>query len=207
MGTNAYNKNNEIQANIMIYVLLPAYNEGSILRSLLEELAMNLTSLDHRFIVIDDGSKDHTAQAAEEMQKSLPLDIIYHKVNMGLGSSLRDALLYIRDKIRDHDIIITLDADGTHRPEYLSALTSRCTKMTPLVIASRYAKGGGEIGVPNARSLFSRCANRLMQALFPIPRINDYTSGYRAYAGSLILTGFSAYGENLVSEKRLYLYG
>lgn len=185
----------------MLYIILPAYNEGNVLERLLNDITSHVSDVSYRMLLVDDGSTDATYACMLRMKNVLSIEIIKHDINKGLGASLKDALLYLKDTLHDEDIVVTMDADGTHKPEYIKDMVTRITKQDiPLVIASRYARGGGEAGLSIARSLYSRIANQIMKNLFPIPGIRDYTSGYRAYSGKILRAGFEHYGDSIITE-------
>lgn len=186
----------------MLYIILPAYNEKEILEDLLNDITHHMSDTSYRMLLVDDGSTDGTNMCLRRLKQVLPIEIIKHEVNMGLGVSIKDALLHLKDTLRDEDIVVTMDADGTHKPEYIKDMVTRITKQDiPLVIASRYARGGGEAGLSITRSLYSRIANQIMKNLFPISGIRDYTSGYRAYSGKILRAGFEHYGDSIITEK------
>lgn len=184
----------------MIYVILPAYNEEAALESLIQSIIKKLGSTNCRIVVINDGSTDTTARVLDTIATEHPINIVTHDRNLGLGQALKDGFLHILPHIQDSDTIITMDSDGTHVPEYLKTLVEHSQRNHGIVIASRYARGGGEIGIPVKRSLCSRIANRLMARLFSIPGVKDYTSGFRAYAGSVIKKGYAFFREHLIVE-------
>ena len=70
-----------------------------------------------------------------------------------------------------------------------------------LVIASRYAPGGQEVGLSWSRHVFSGGASALLRLFFPLRGARDYTCGYRAYSGALLHRAFAAYGDDLVQER------
>lgn len=186
----------------MLYIILPVYNEGEVLEKLLYDIAQHASDTSYRMLLVDDGSTDGTYACMLRMKNMLPIEIIKHDINKGLGVSIKDALMYLKDTLRDEDIVVTMDADGTHKPEYIKDMVTRITKQDiPLVIASRYARGGGEAGLSITRSLYSRIANQIMKNLFPILGIRDYTSGYRAYSGKILRAGFEHYEDSIITEK------
>ena len=77
-----------------IVVALPAYNEEGNLANLLRHIHQTLrdAGLEHSIVVVDDGSRDHTAEILRSCAQTLPLIIETHTRNQGLGGALRDAL-------------------------------------------------------------------------------------------------------------------
>jgi dolichol-phosphate mannosyltransferase len=184
----------------MIYIILPAFNEASCITSLIKKIALQLGETAYTIVVLDDGSTDGTFETVRVLTDAFPITLLKHDVNCGLGKTLKDAIAYLQPKLNDQDVVITLDADGTHEPMYMRSLIDEINKGSMIVIASRYAKGGGEIGVPIARSLFSLVANTVMQNMFPMGGVRDFTCGYRAYRGLILRKAAMHYGNFLITE-------
>src|SRR5262245_40519671 len=67
-------------ADRMIWVVLPAFNEEASLLKLLQQLdaTMQKHGSDYRLLVVDDGSRDATAEILARLRSALPLDVITH---------------------------------------------------------------------------------------------------------------------------------
>jgi dolichol-phosphate mannosyltransferase len=76
----------------MILVLLPAYNEEESLPQLMPKLKHTLTEMGEEFkvLICNDGSKVGTQAMLEAYAEKMPIEIILHKINRGLGESSRD---------------------------------------------------------------------------------------------------------------------
>jgi dolichol-phosphate mannosyltransferase len=173
------------------------------LKALIASIHDNMVknNLTHRIIIVDDGSVDDTLDIAKELSTSLPIDIVIHEQNMNLGRTIRDGLTHVNNYTRPGDIIITMDADNSHPPELSLEMISKINGGADLVVASRYEKGGAEIGLALYRSIFSRTINKILQIIFPLRNIKDYTCGYRAYSGLLLAKAFSYYNDHFVMER------
>ena len=79
-----------------VLILLPAYNEERSLPVLLPKIAaaMSQDAIFFRLIVLNDGSIDRTAEILAEQVKTLPLEVISHHLNLGLGETVRDLFEY-----------------------------------------------------------------------------------------------------------------
>lgn len=186
-----------------IWFVLPAYNEGKNLRVLIDSIHATMVSnkFTHRIVVVDDGSIDDTLDIANKLSISLPIDIIIHAENMNLGRTIGDGLTYVNSNYKLDDIIITMDADNSHPPGLAVEMIAKINSGADLVIASRYEKGGAEIGLMFYRSIFSKTINKILQIIFPIRNIKDYTCGYRAYSGRLLSKAFGYYDDQFVTER------
>jgi len=90
-----------------IIVAIPAYNEEETIA----KEVLKAKKYADKIIVCDDGSADSTAEIA----KSLGVDVIRHKRNLGYGAAIQS--LFERAKRLDFDVLITLDGDGQHNPD------------------------------------------------------------------------------------------
>lgn len=188
----------------MFYILLPAYNEERDIRQLLQRIQDAMRSFNYpnyTVFVVNDGSTDDTLRAVLECQQCMPIELLDHGVNKGLGQAMLTGLVRAREAMADDDILITMDADNTHDPCLIHQMVTRISAGADLVIASRYEQGGEEVGLSKARSLLSRGASHLLKIFFPIPGAKDFTCGYRAYRGSLVKRAFQVYGGHLVEER------
>ncbi|HHV54863.1 MAG TPA: glycosyltransferase [Firmicutes bacterium] len=186
----------------MLYFLLPAYNEEAGIGTLLDKIrALDRDIPPYQVLVVDDGSTDDTAARVQEKQKQMPVKLIKHNANQGLPASLRDGIAaFLESAAADTDVLVTMDADDTHEP-YLVPEMLRSLEFpssVDLVIASRYQKGGREIGLSFARRLMSRAVNLTLKTLFDIPGVTDYTSGFRAYRAGALRRLARQYGDRLI---------
>jgi dolichol-phosphate mannosyltransferase len=193
----------------MIYILLPAYNEEDSLEPLVKKIATTMHEMRaiYRIVVVNDGSNDGTADILAEFAETYPIDVITHRYNRGLGETARDGFEYIADLASPEDIIIRMDCDDTHDPKYIPVMIQEIKDGWEVVIASRYAPGGGQIGVGWYRSMISRIANLLMKLFFPIRGVQEYTCGYRAYRVSLIQDALSIFGNRFIDLKGMGFTG
>jgi len=186
----------------MFYILLPAYNEEKSIGLLLQRIndAMQTAGAEYRVVVVNDGSTDRTADIVSQYQEDLPVELINHEVNKGLGQAMQTGLIRAAGLVLDNDVLITMDADNTHDPAIIESMAAKLKNGVNLVIASRYENGGKEVGLSHIRSFLSRGASSLLTMFFPIEGAKDYTCGYRAYQGALVRRAYFIYGYRLVEE-------
>jgi len=185
-----------------VFMALPAYNEQQSLPELLERIgeAFADSRLPYEVIIVDDGSQDDTVKIASQMSFQMPIYLVQHNRNQGLGITLRDGLREAVDRAGERDIIITMDADNTHPPGLIAHMVRMIHEGCDVVIASRFQPGARAIGVPFERHFLSMGARLLFTVLFPTRGVRDYTSGYRAYRASVIRQAFATHGDNFVGE-------
>ncbi len=188
----------------MYYILLPAYNEERDIGPLLQRIceAMQALHFDHyQVLVVNDGSTDRTVPVVAGFQQSMPIEILDHGVNKGLGQAMLTGLRRAAELVQDEDVLVTMDADNTHDPQLIGAMVGKIRAGASLVIASRYEQGGEEVGLSKLRSFLSRGASTLLKMVFPIAGAKDYTCGFRAYRGAELKHAFQVFGERLVEER------
>lgn len=189
----------------MIIVLLPAYDEETSLPKLMPKLSAVLEPRNepYRVIVCNDGSRDATGEVLTSMLAEYPLEVLTHRINRGLGESSRDLFERAAEVANAGDVIVRLDCDDTHEPVFVPHLIDKVREGNDVVIASRFAPGGGQAGVSAYRAFISRCANLFMKVFFPIEGVYEYSCGYRAYRAETIKRAIAHYGNNFIQLKGL----
>lgn len=186
----------------VVYVVLPAYNEEARIERLLRHIdeAMTDAAIPYRVFLVDDGSRDGTGRIVEDCATRMPIHLMRHEVNRGLGTTIRDGLFAAAEAAGDRDILITMDADDTHAPGLILRMVRMISEGHDVVIASRYREGSRTIGVPLLRRLLSHGASWLFRAVFPIRGVRDYTCGYRAYRAPVVRDAFARYGNEFLDQ-------
>ena len=186
----------------MVIVTLPAYDEEQTLPPLLESIreSMEENGIDYRVIVVDDGSSDGTALAVEKLVDHMPLSLVRHPENRGLGEALRTGLLEALLGAEDRDIGVTMDSDNPHTPGLIARMVRAIREGNDVVIASRYRSGARIRGVPLARRALSRTSSWVFRLCFPTRGVRDFTCGFRAYRAGVVKQAFAVYGHEFVAE-------
>ena len=182
-----------------VAIVLPAFNEERDLPALLENIRVKLadSGLNWKVIVVDDGSADRTAEIATEAAQIMPLRLIRHGVNRGLGEAIKTGLT---EAVTCADVIITMDADNSHDPIYIPQMVRALGGGADLVIASRFQKGSVVAGVPWYRQILSYGCFLLMKTLVPFRNVRDYSTGFRAYRAATLGRLIHRTGGRLVEE-------
>ena len=189
----------------MIIILLPAYNEQESLPQLIPKIEKTLLLFkeDYKIIVCNDGSTDRTQAILEEYSTHLPIEIIHHRINRGLGESCRDLFERAALIANTGDVLVRLDCDDTHEPEFIPEIIRKIRSGYDVVIASRFASGGGQMGVNRYRAFISWGANLFMKIFFPIEGLKEYSCGFRGYSADKIKEAIAFYGNNFIQLKGL----
>ena len=152
-------------------------------------------------VIVDDGSTDGTLDVIRHWSSKIPIDIVQHARNSGLGETIQDALYRSAALAAAGDIVVTMDADNTHSPTVIPAMVKAIDDGSDVVIASRYRRGSRVVGLSALRHLMSHGARFLFQLAFPIDGVRDYTCGFRAYRASLLQDAFARFDKRLAQER------
>jgi len=156
-----------------IVACIPAYNEELTIAKVVLKARRHVDKV----IVCDDGSTDMTAEIAE----ACGAEVIRHKKNMGYGAAIGS--LFRRAREIGADIMVTLDADGQHDPDYIPRLIEPIMKgEADIVIGSRFL--ADEADVPAYRRIGIKIINWVTGRVSD--RISDTQSGFRAYSRKAI---------------------
>lgn len=179
--------------NAQTTIVIPAYNEEQDLPSLLLRIEQSLSGREnYRVLIIDDGSRDRTPLIAEEAARRMPVELVRHSHNQGLGAAIRTGL---RIASQEEGTIVTMDADNSQDPALIPALTRLTERGFDCVIASRFQPGAKEVGVPPLRVFLSHCSSASMRIIARYPGARDYTCGFRAYRVDAIRRLVDVFGE------------
>lgn len=185
-----------------IIIVLPAYNEEESIGPLCQSLgeAMKEDGLSYQVLIVNDGSKDNTAQIASRFKKKMPLEIINHRKNLGLSEAIKTGLTNALERAGPGDVIVTMDADNTHTPGLILRMIRMIREGSDVVIASRYQPGSRVRGVSFSRQVISFWAGYLFRVFFPIKGVRDYTCGYRAYKATVLKRAIQRYGKSFFDQ-------
>lgn len=172
-----------------VAVIIPCLNEE---KTIYKIVLKTKKYVDH-VIVINDGSKDQTANFAEQAGAIL----ISHSKNLGKGVAVNTAFDYLRNK--DFDVAVFLDGDGQHDPDEIpSILESVLAGKADMVIGSRFIQGSGKI--PAYRKLGQTVLN-IATNLGSGVKVTDSQSGYRSFSRKAIeIMRFNEPGLSVESE-------
>jgi len=190
----------------MIYFLLPAYNEESALPLVLETISgLVFPGENWHVVAVDDGSSDGTPEILKKWAGKIPMTVLTHSPNMGLGRAMRTGLAHLTDIIKPGDAVVALDADNTQDPKLsLKMREKQLAKDLDIVIASRYHRdeheSGREVGLAFHRKVLSRGAGIILDMAFHVKGAKDYSCGFRLYSGRILLRANEIYIDRLVEE-------
>ncbi len=163
-----------------VLVITPTYNELESLPGTLARLRAAVPAAD--VLVVDDASPDGTGDVADRAAAGdSQVQVLHRHGKLGLGAAYRAG--FGVGLAQGYDVLVEMDADGSHQPEQLQSLLDRLTDVddpVDVVLGSRWVPGGAVRNWPTHRQLLSRGGNLYTRLALGIP-LQDATGGFRAY--------------------------
>ncbi|MDO5503380.1 MAG: polyprenol monophosphomannose synthase [Actinomycetia bacterium] len=164
-----------------VAVLIPTYNEAENLPLILDAVRTHVPDVD--IVVLDDNSPDGTGEIADEYAATDPqVHVVHRERKEGLGRAYLHGFRWAIE--RGYDVLVEMDADGSHQPEHLPAILDALAD-ADVVIGSRWVSGGAVVNWPLHRKALSVGGNLYTRLMLGMP-VNDATAGYRAYRVSAL---------------------
>ena len=156
--------------SVKITVVIPVHNEAEVIGQVLTEItaAGNYTN-----IVIDDGSQDDSYVQAS-IHGAL---VLRHRINRGKGAAVKTGIMAAN--LLESDIVVTMDADGQHDPDDITALVAPILEnQADVVLGSRTLNRGD---MPIIKKIANHFGNFFTWLFYGI-WVSDSQSGFRAYS-------------------------
>lgn len=206
-----------------VAAIVPIYNEAPTVLAVLSEVEKRVDLL----IAVDDGSTDDTPRLLREWAgKRRRVTLIRLKRNVGMAGALKRGFLHAESllrkrKLKPDDILVNIDADGQHRPEYIPGiLEMMASRGWDIVLTRRdfskypaYKRAGNRVLSWLARKLSGfpyrdvESGLRFMRAKV-VPDILDYFTGWRYSCAQEIalITAMKGYKVNNSYEVKIAYY-
>ena len=164
-----------------VLVVIPTYNERDNVEAIVERVTASVAEA--HVLIVDDHSPDGTGKIADEIAAADPrVHVLHRTAKAGLGGAYIAGFGWGLE--RGYDVLVEMDADGSHAPEQLTRLLD-ALRDADLVIGSRWVPGGTVVNWPKSRELLSRGGNLYTRVALGVD-IRDATGGYRAYRRALL---------------------
>jgi dolichol-phosphate mannosyltransferase len=163
-------------------VVIPTYDERASLPAVLNRLHDAVP--DAHALVVDDNSPDGTGALADELAATDGrLHVLHRPRKAGLGAAYVAGFHWALE--RGYDVIVEMDADGSHAPEDLPRLLEALATQADgagadVVLGSRYVPGGRVVNWAPYREWLSRGGNYYARMALGVD-LTDLTGGFRAY--------------------------
>ena len=169
-------------ADPRVLVVVPTYDERENLPLTLGRVRAAVPSA--HVLVVDDASPDGTGEVADEWAAGDDhVHVLHRPGKAGLGAAYIEGFRW--GLAQGFDVLVEMDADGSHQPEQLPSLLERVAAGADLVLGSRWVPGGSVLNWPRHREVLSRGGNLYTRLALGVP-LRDATGGYRAFrAGAL----------------------
>ena len=159
-----------------VLVIVPTYNEKDNVERVVGRLRAAVPAAD--VLVVDDGSPDGTGDLADGLAAADPQIQVMHRASkQGLGAAYVAGFGWGLE--RGYDVLVEMDADGSHQPEQLPDLLAALSA-ADLVLGSRWVPGGHVVNWPLSRQLLSRGGNTYVRMMLGFG-VRDATGGFRAF--------------------------
>jgi dolichol-phosphate mannosyltransferase len=165
-----------------ILVIIPTYNESENIERIVTRTRTAVPQAD--ILIADDNSPDGTGKIADALAAAEDHVHVMHRLGKeGLGAAYLAGFEWGINA--GHDLLVEMDADGSHQPEQLPRLLDAIS-YADLVLGSRWVKGGEVVNWPKSREILSRGGNLWTRIALGIP-LKDATGGFRVFRRQTLL--------------------
>ncbi|MFM1977491.1 MAG: hypothetical protein RLZZ151_6 [Pseudomonadota bacterium] len=185
--------------NPHITVIVPAFNEALAIAATVKNIAQHLDELSSNWdiVVIDDGSRDQTADVVRGLPDKLNTTLVRFSRNFGKEYAITAGLEHAQG-----DLVICMDADGQHSAELLAQMLEKWREGFEMVYAVRQDREvessfkrwgsrifyraislGGQIHIPRDAGDFRLMDRQVVNALLSLPERNRFMKGMYAWVG------------------------
>jgi glycosyltransferase involved in cell wall biosynthesis len=161
---------------VQLSVVIPVYNEGEVIEKTLLNLESALT-ISHEILIIFDMEVDTTVPPVKNLQKKFSnIKLVKNIYGRGALNALKTGL-----KNAKSEAVCVMMADLTDDPKVINKMYQKYQEGFDVVAASRYMKGGHQIGGPKFKQFLSRSAGISLHYFAGIPT-HDATNSFKIYS-------------------------
>ena len=183
--------------SMRLSVIIPVYREGEGARATIAAVDERAPQ-PHEILVVHDEADDPTVAVVDDLRRTHPqIRAVHNQLGRGPALALRAGFAAARGEA----VTVTM-ADASDEPDDIAAMLAKIeNEGYDLVAASRYMRGGRQLGGPPLKTVLSRSAGRSLHALVGLPT-SDPTSAFKTYRRALLerLELESAHGFELALE-------
>lgn len=168
-------------------IVVPTYNErdnvAEMARGMLGAVAPAAPATPGaaavELLFVDDNSPDGTGAELDRLAAAEPrLHVLHRAGKLGLGTAYLDGFRWGLG--RGFEVLVQMDADGSHDPRYLPGLLDELARGADVVIGSRYVAGGGTANWGLGRRLLSRGGSLYARTILGVA-VRDMTAGFACW--------------------------
>jgi dolichol-phosphate mannosyltransferase len=165
-----------------VWVILPTYDEAANLEAVVGGVRAALPGA--RILVVDDHSRDGTAELADELARAdARVDVIHRPAKAGIGRAYVAG--FTAALAGGAELVVEMDADLSHDPGDLPRLVAAADDGADLVLGSRYVPGGGVEEWGLRRRTLSRFGCAYARRVLGVP-VRDLTGGFKCFRASAL---------------------
>jgi dolichol-phosphate mannosyltransferase len=157
-------------------IVLPVYNEGEAVEPVLRGLAAGV-STPHELVVVYDFDEDTTVPVVARLAAEIPvLRGLRNDIGRGVLNAMKSGIAGTSAPF----VLISM-ADGSDEPQVVDSMVALARSGADVVSASRYMRGGGQVGGPLLKRLMSRAAGLTLHWFAGVPT-HDPTNNFKLYS-------------------------
>lgn len=165
---------------VELSIVLPVYNEAENIRPVLDGLSRAVRT-PHEVLVVYDFDEDTTVPVVRDVARDMPeVRLVRNTRGRGVLAAMRAGI----DASQAELVLISM-ADGSDEPEVIDRMVALARDGADVVAASRYMRGGRQLGGPWLKTFLSRAAGMTLHIGARLP-IHDATSNFRLYRRSFL---------------------
>ena len=158
---------------------MPVYNEGLVIKETVSRVE-SAVKTQHELLIVYDMDSDTTIPPVKKLQKKYPNVKLVKNKSKGALNALKAGI----EKARG-DVICIMMADLTDDPRVLNQMVNKYDQGFDIVAASRYMKGGKQIGGPLVKKFLTTTAGLSLHYLVGLP-VHDATNSFRLYSKNFL---------------------
>ncbi len=163
-------------------IIIPTYNERKNIVCLIEKI-LRIENF-FNVLIIDDNSPDGTGRLLDNFSRDNSRVAVIHRTEkQGLGTAYIRGFKYALEQ--NYEFVITMDADFSHNPRYLSEFLIKFNQGCDLVVGSRYIRGGKINNWSYYRLFLSKWANLYTRMVTGL-KVKDCTGGFNGYKAEVL---------------------
>lgn len=163
-----------------INIVIPVYNEGKNIESILGEIEKRVKTA-YKIVIIYDFYEDNTIPVVKDsIKKNNNITLVKNKYGRGALNAIKTGFESI-----DKGVVLVTMADLSDDIGQVDKMFQKINEGNDIVCGSRYMKGGKQVGGPWLKKLLSRIAGVSLHFITGVPTL-DVTNSFKMYTKSVV---------------------